>query len=844
MSLFAKLTTPNNKTIEQPLGLFINNEWVKTDTTIDSIDPATGKTIASVYAAGEKEVNLAVQAAVDAFEDESWSGLTGSQRGDYLYKIYEIIKRDVELIASLESWDNGKPYEEECLAGDIVEAYEVFKYYAGFADKIHGQYIGAEVLGKDKMCFTDPVPLGAVASIIPWNFPFMMMAWKLGPALATGNTVVLKSSEITPLSAIYFGKVILEAGLPKGVVNIVSGYGKDAGATLASHPDINKVAFTGSTATGQRIMEAAAKSNLKNVTLECGGKSPFIVFADSDLKKAVEWGYSGIFYNKGEVCTSTSRFYVEESIYDKFVEEFVKFTEENAKVAGPFEKGCTIGPLVSSLQYEKVKKYVEIGQKEGAKLLTGKFHDGPGYFASPFVFGDCTDDMTISREEIFGPVVAIAKFKTTAEVIKRANNTTYGLAAALFSNNITKAHKVASKLQAGMVFINSNGDSDIHVPFGGVKMSGIGRELGTYALELYTTHKAVHVNLGLDYEPAVHFLDFSLTMAIQNPNNWHWVDKNCIEWATQWCKKRLVGVSVGSEPTVSVTSLKKLEGDVEVCQRKGKIFSIFDLQVQLGFSSDNKEGTKGVLSIPELAYDTEIEDFQFDIAFDKPTGSSDEETVRALIRSKLVGELRTVLSEFSSDLLRENASDIQLDKSQVNSTFTAANQEKSLTKTVVKEKTVFNKSTSSEPKPATKVSSSSVPKYNTTSLDFSTSFNTSAEQLYLTLLVPERVAAWTRSPPLIEPKVGSEFQLFGGNIQGKILELEENKRIKMLWRLRDWKEGHYTELELKFNQGQSETQMAVSFKGVPIGDEELVRDNFENYYITSIKVTFGFGAVL
>ncbi|KAG7808583.1 hypothetical protein KL921_003665 [Ogataea angusta] len=498
MSLFEKITTPNGKVIEQPLGLFINNEWVKTDSTIDTIDPSTGKKITAVYAASEKDIDAAVAAAVEAFENESWTSLTGSERGDYIFKIAEIIKRDAELLASIESYDNGKPYEAEALAGDLVEAYEVFKYYAGFADKIHGQFIGAEILGKNKMCFTDPTPLGAVASIIPWNFPFMMMAWKIAPALATGNTVVLKTSEITPLSALHLGKIVLEAGLPKGVVNIVSGYGKDAGHHLASHPDISKVAFTGSTATGQKIMEAAARSNLKNVTLECGGKSPYIVFADSDLDKALEWGFSGIFYNKGEVCTSTSRFFIEEPIYDEFVEKFVKFTKENSKVSHPFEKGCTIGPLVSSLQYEKVKKYVEIGKKEGAKLLSGKFHEGDGYFCDPFIFADCTDDMTICKEEIFGPVVSITKFKDAAEVIRRANNTTYGLAAALFTNNITRAHKVANKLQAGMVFINSNGDSDIHVPFGGVKMSGIGRELGTYALELYTTHKAIHVNLALD----------------------------------------------------------------------------------------------------------------------------------------------------------------------------------------------------------------------------------------------------------------------------------------------------------------------------------------------------------
>ncbi|VEU23004.1 DEKNAAC104115 [Brettanomyces naardenensis] len=499
MSLFTTITTPNNVKIEQPLGLFIDNEWVKTEQTIDVIDPSTGKKITSVFSAGSKEVDLAVDAANKAFTNPDWSDLTGSERGDYLYKFYEIIKRDAAKIASIESLNNGKPYEAECLVGDIVETYEVFKYYAGWSDKHTGQFIGSQVLGRNKICYVDPVPLGAVAGIVPWNFPFLMMAWKIAPALATGNTLVMKSSEITPLTALYYGKIALEAGLPKGVLNIISGYGKDAGAALSLHPKLAKIAFTGSTATGKKIMESAGSSNMKKVSLECGGKSPFIIFDDCDMESVLEWAYSGIFYNKGEVCTSTSRFYVQDKIYDEFITKFVEYTEKNSVVKGPFEKGCTIGPLVSDLQYAKVKKYVDIGKKEGAKLVTGEFIDGPGYFCKPFIFVDCNEEMTIMKDEIFGPVVAISKFSTVEEVIKKANNTTYGLAAALFSNNITKAHNVASKLQAGMVWINSNGDSDIHVPFGGDKMSGIGRELGSYALDLFTQQRAIHVNLRLPY---------------------------------------------------------------------------------------------------------------------------------------------------------------------------------------------------------------------------------------------------------------------------------------------------------------------------------------------------------
>ncbi|KAG0676097.1 hypothetical protein C6P40_004352 [Pichia californica] len=498
--LFTTIVTPNGKTIEQPLALFINNEWVKTDSTFETINPSTGKPICSVFKAGPVHVDQAVDAANIAFKSSEWSDLTGSERGDIIYKMAEIIKRDSELIASIESLDNGKPYLNECLGGDLKEAYEVFKYYAGWSDKHTGQLIGSQVLGKNKICYVEPIPLGAVGGIVPWNFPFMMMAWKIAPALATGCTVVMKSSEITPLSALFFGKIALEAGLPKGVLNILSGFGADVGSAMVSHPKLAKIAFTGSTATGQKIMEGAGASNLKKVTLECGGKSPFIVFEDCDLDLAVEWAYWGIYYNKGEVCTSTSRFFIQESIYDLFLKKFVELTKSRAITTDPFDESCTIGPLVSELQYNKVKKYVELGQKEGAKLLSGEFIDGPGYFCEPFIFAGCTDEMTIVKEEIFGPVVAITKFKTVEEAIERANNTTYGLAAALFSDNITKAHTVASKLEAGMVFINSNGDSDIHVPFGGSKMSGIGRELGSYALDLFTENKAVHVNMTIPFK--------------------------------------------------------------------------------------------------------------------------------------------------------------------------------------------------------------------------------------------------------------------------------------------------------------------------------------------------------
>jgi aldehyde dehydrogenase (NAD+) len=326
----------------------------------------------------------------------------------------------------------------------------------------------------------------------------MMLAWKVAPALACGNTVILKPAEQTPLSALYFGNLVKEAGLPAGVVNVLPGLGPSTGKAIAGHMDIDKVAFTGSTNTGRAIMKDAA-NNLKNITLECGGKSPSIVFADAELEQAVKWCHFGIMDNKGEVCTSTSRIYVHEDIYDKFLEKFVEVTKENDKLGSPFDESTVQGPQVSKTQYERVLSYIEEGRKSGAKLLYGgsKYGD-KGYFLHPTVFADTTEDMKIMKEEIFGPVVSIAKFSTDEEAIKKANDTSYGLAAALFTEKIARAHKVARKLQAGMVWINSSGDSHFGIPFGGYKSSGIGRELGQYALDAYTQPKAVHVNLGFE----------------------------------------------------------------------------------------------------------------------------------------------------------------------------------------------------------------------------------------------------------------------------------------------------------------------------------------------------------
>ncbi|KAK7429321.1 hypothetical protein QQZ08_004133 [Neonectria magnoliae] len=487
-----EITLPNGLKYQQPTGLFIDNTFVPAfGEKFAVINPATNEEIISLPGASEGDVNVAVAAARRAFEGR-WSELAAVDRGAYLYKISELIDRDRKLLASIDAFDNGKTYAA-AFEGDLDESYNVFRYYAGAADKITGRTIETSPA---KLAYVLQEPLGVCGQIIPWNFPFMMLAWKVAPALACGNTVILKPAEQTPLSALYFGNLVIEAGLPPGVVNIIPGLGSVAGKALAGHMDVDKIAFTGSTNTGRAIMKAAA-NNLKNITLECGGKSPSIVFDDADIDQAVKWCHSGIMDNQGQVCTSTSRIYVHEAVYEDFLKRFVEITKENAKVGDPFHEDTWQGPQISQPQYDKILSYIDEGKSSGARLLHGGAkHGSKGLFIEPTVFADTTEDMKIVQEEIFGPVVAIAKFSTEAEVIAKANDTAYGLAAALFTEKISKAHKVARKLQAGMVWINSSGDSHFGIPFGGYKSSGIGRELGQYALDAYTQSKAIHVNLG------------------------------------------------------------------------------------------------------------------------------------------------------------------------------------------------------------------------------------------------------------------------------------------------------------------------------------------------------------
>ena len=490
-----EVTFPDGNKYTQPMGLFINNEYVKSKSgkTLDSISPSTGELIGSVYAAGEEDVDAAVKAARGAFK--LWRRVPALEKAALLNKLADLIEKEVELLASMEAWDSGKPRDQNAM-GDVQETVNCFRYFAGWADKISGKNIQYD---PKKLAYTIHEPYGVCGQIIPWNYPLLMATWKLAPALAAGNVVVLKTSEITPLSVLYLGRLFKEAGFPPGVVNILSGYGADAGKALASHMDVDKIAFTGSTATGKIIQQLAA-SNLKAVTLECGGKSPLIIRADADLEQAVKWAAVGIMINQGQVCTSTSRIYVHADIYEKFLEMYVAHIKENYKQGDVFDSEAVVGPQVSEIQYNKILSYIQIGKDEGARVVLGGEKNtaaGKGYFIKPTVFADVKQSMRIVKEEIFGPVVAVGSFTTDEEAIEYANSSEYGLGAAVFTRDITVAHNMASDIQAGMVWINSSNDSDCHVPFGGVKMSGVGRELGEYGVATYTQAKAVHVNLGL-----------------------------------------------------------------------------------------------------------------------------------------------------------------------------------------------------------------------------------------------------------------------------------------------------------------------------------------------------------
>ncbi len=473
--------------------LLINNRWIPSASgkTFATINPSTGEEICQIAEADRADVDKAVAAARAAFEHGPWRKATASERGRLLHRLADLIETHADELARLEALDNGKPVAVARVV-DVPKTVGCYRYFAGWADKIQGKTIPID---GNFFCYTRHEPVGVVGQIIPWNFPMLMQAWKLAPALATGNTVVLKPAEQTPLTALRIGELIVEAGFPEGVVNLLPGYGPTAGAAIANHMDVDKIAFTGSTEVGHLVMEAAAKSNLKRVTLELGGKSPNIVFGDVDLDEAVEGAHFGLFFNHGQCCCAGSRVFVEQKIYDQFVEKS-SARARNRTVGDPFDPKTEQGPQVDEAQFDKVMGYIESGKREGAHMVCGGERVGDrGYFVQPTVFADVQDDMAIAREEIFGPVMSIIPFKSVDEVVERANRTTYGLAAAVWTRDITKAHAIADRVRAGTVWVNCYNVLDTRAPFGGFKQSGIGRELGEYGLQQYTEVKTVTIKL-------------------------------------------------------------------------------------------------------------------------------------------------------------------------------------------------------------------------------------------------------------------------------------------------------------------------------------------------------------
>jgi aldehyde dehydrogenase (NAD+) len=491
MGLTVDLKTPLSGNYQQPIGLFINNEWVEgvEKKKFETINPTTEEVITSVCEATEKDVDIAVKAARDAFEGP-WRQVSPHERAVLLFKLADIVEKNSELLVAVESLDNGKSIN--MARGDVGAVCKTLRYYAGWADKIEGKTID---IAPGMFHYTRPEPIGVCGQIIPWNFPLLMLAWKISPALATGNTIVMKTAEQTPLSALVFAQFVKEAGFPPGVFNLISGFGKIAGAAISSHMDVDKIAFTGSTVIGRTIMKAAAASNLKKVTLELGGKSPNIVFNDADIEEAINWVNFGIYYNHGQCCCAGTRIYVQEGIYDKFLEAFKKRSQEN-KVGDPFSEETFQGPQVSKLQYDRIMGYIKAGKEEGATVeVGGERHGDKGYFIQPTVFSNVRSDMKIMQEEIFGPVCAISKFKDEADVVKLAHESTYGLAAAVHTTNLDTAIRVSNSLKAGTVWVNCYNLLDAQLPFGGFKESGIGRELGEAALANYTQNKSVAIKL-------------------------------------------------------------------------------------------------------------------------------------------------------------------------------------------------------------------------------------------------------------------------------------------------------------------------------------------------------------
>jgi aldehyde dehydrogenase (NAD+) len=477
-----------------PGRLLIDGQWIEGSKTFDTINPATGELLTQVVEASAADVDRAVDAARRAFDGKSvpWRKMPPSERGRLIWRLADLVATHIDELAELETLDNGKPIFESRNV-DLPMVVDVLRYYAGWATKIHGETVNTF---DSAFTYTLREPVGVVGLIVPWNFPLLLASWKLAPGLACGNTIIIKPAEQTPLTTLRLGELAVEAGIPAGVLNIVTG-GPETGKAIVRHPGIDKIAFTGSTAVGKEIMRGAADT-LKRVTLELGGKSPNIVFADADIDNAVKGAINGIFYGKGEVCNAGSRLFVESKVHDEFLEKLVARAKKLVP-ANPLDPKTRMGAIVSQEQMQTVLGYIEAGKSEGAKLISGGNRvsvDGRGFFIEPTIFGGVRNEMKIAQEEIFGPVLAALSFDDVDQVVDLANRNQYGLAAAVWTRDLKKAHQVSRQLRAGTVWINTYGLMDAALPFGGYKSSGFGRELGQAALEHYTEIKTVWLNMG------------------------------------------------------------------------------------------------------------------------------------------------------------------------------------------------------------------------------------------------------------------------------------------------------------------------------------------------------------